>query len=161
MQIILPTIFLIGLTNVIGIQVLVPLGKEKEVFYSVAVGGAVDLAACLLLIPRYAVVGAAISNLLAELIVFVLQIYYVRQCRDKINIVKALRHVEYGKISLAILVSMAAAWKCRTLAWKDFYILILSGTIFFTMYGICLYMVEEKFFMDLLVPLRNRFVNKI
>ena len=39
MQIILPTIFLIGITTVIGIQILVPLGKEKEVFYSVTVGG--------------------------------------------------------------------------------------------------------------------------
>lgn len=159
MQIILPTIFLIGLTTVIGIQVLVPLGKEKEVFYSVAVGGVVDLVACLLLIPEYAVVGAAVSNLLAELTVFVLQIYYVRQCRDKVNIVKALENVEYGKIFLAIIAAMAFAWQCRTLAWKDFYILILSGTLFFTVYGICLYMVREKFFMDLLVPLRNRFMN--
>ena len=159
MQIILPTIFLIGLTTVIGIQVLVPLGREKEVFYSVAVGGVIDLAACLLLIPEYAVVGAAISNLLAELTVFVLQIYYVRQCKDKVNIVKALGSVEYGKIFLAIIAAMAVAWQCRTLAWKDFYILILSGTLFFTVYGICLYMVREKFFMDLLVPLRNRFMN--
>ena len=159
MQIVLPTIVLIGLTTVIGIQVLVPLGKEKEVFYSVAGGGVVDLAACLLLIPEYAVVGAAVSNLLAELTVFMLQIYYVRQCRDKVNIVKALENVEYGKIFLAIIAAMAVAWQCRTLAWKDFYILILSGTLFFTVYGICLYMVREKFFMDLLVPLRNRFMN--
>lgn len=39
MQIIMPTIFLIGLTNIIGLQILVPLGKEKEVFYSVVGGG--------------------------------------------------------------------------------------------------------------------------
>ena len=159
MQIILPTIFLIGLTTVIGIQVLVPLGKEKEVFYSVAVGGVVDLAACLLLIPGYVVVGAAISNLLAELAVFVLQIYYVRQCRDKVNIVKALGSVEYGKIFLAILVSMAASWPCNSLAWKDFFVLLLSGTIFFVVYGICLYIMKEPFLMELLIPIKKRFIN--
>ena len=100
MQIILPTIFLIGLTNIIGIQILVPLGKEKEVFYSVAGGGIVDLIACFLLIPRYAVVGAAISNLLAELTVFLLQVYFVNRCRDKVNVTKAFGSVEYGKIFL-------------------------------------------------------------
>lgn len=157
MQFILPTIFLIGLTNVIGIQVLVPLGKEKEVFYSVAGGGVIDLAACLLLIPGYAVVGAAISNLLAELTVFVLQIYFVRQCRDKVNVVKALGSVEYGKIFLAILVSMAVAWPCTSLAWKDFFVLLLSGSVFFAVYGICLYAMKEPFLMELLIPIKNRF----
>ena len=158
MQIILPTIFFIGLTNVIGIQVLIPLGKEKEVFYSVAGGGVIDLAACLLLIPGYAVVGAAISNLLAELTVFVLQIYYVRQCRDKVNIVKALGNVEYGKIFLAILVSIAIACPCNSLAWEDFFVLLLSGSVFFTVYGICLYIVKEHFFMELWMPIKNRYV---
>ena len=156
MQIVLPTIVLIGLTTVIGIQVLVPLGKEKDVFYSVAGGGVVDLAACLLLIPGYAVVGAAISNLLAELTVFVLQIYYVRKCRDKVNVAKALKSVEYGKIFLAILVSMAAAWPCNLLTWKDFFVLLLSGSVFFAVYGICLYILKEKFFMELLEPVRKK-----
>ena len=157
MQIILPTIFLIGITTVIGIQILVPLGKEKEVFYSVAGGGAVDLAACLLLIPGYAVVGAAISNLLAELTVFALQFYYVSKCRDKVNVGQALGSVEYGKILLAIVAAMGVAWQCKTIAWKDFFVLLFSGTIFFTVYGIGLYVLKEKFFMELLTPIRKRF----
>lgn len=157
MQIVLPTIFLIGLTTVIGIQVLVPLGKEKEVFYSVSFGGVVDLAACLFLIPGYAVVGAAISNLLAELTVFVLQIYYVRQCKDKVNVAKALRRVEYGKILLAIVAAMGVAWQCKSIAWKDFFVLLLSGTIFFAVYGIFLYVLKETFFMEMLIPIKEKF----
>ena len=156
MQIILPTIFLIGLTNIIGIQILVPLGKEKEVFYSVAVGGVVDLAACLFLIPGYAVVGAAISNLLAELTVLLLQIYYVSKCRDKVNVLKALRSVEYGKIFLAIFAAMGVALQCKSIAWKDFFVLLLSGAIFFAVYGTCLYLLKEKFFMELLEPIKEK-----
>ena len=156
MQIILPTIFLIGLTNIIGIQILVPLGKEKEVFNSVAGGGVVDLAACLLLIPSYSVVGAAISNLLAELTVFTLQVYYVSKCRDKVNVGKALVSVEYGKIFLAIIVAIGVVWQCKSIGWKDFYVLLLSGILFFAVYGVCLYILKEKFFMELLVPVRNK-----
>lgn len=157
MQIILPTIFLIGLTNIIGIQILVPLGKEKEVFYSVVGGGIVDLTVCFLLIPGYAVVGAAISNLLAELTVFLLQVYYVNQCRDKVDVTKAFGCVEYGKIFLAIIVAMGVAWQCKSIAWKDFYVLLLSGTLFFTVYGLALYMMKEKFFMELLMPIKEKF----
>lgn len=157
MQIILPTIFLIGVTNIIGIQVLVPLGKEKEVFYSVAGGGVVDLIACFFLIPPLAVVGAAASNLLAELTVFVLQIYFVTKCKEQVNVAKALGSVSYGKIFLAIVVAMGVAYQCKILAWKDFYILLLSGTLFFSVYGICLYVMKEEFFMELLVPIKTKF----
>ena len=156
MQIILPTIFLIGLTNIIGIQILVPLGKEKEVFYSVAGGGVIDLAACLLLIPSYSVVGAAISNLLAELMVFILQIYYVSKFRSKVDVVNALGSVEYGKIFLAILVAMGVAWQCKSVAWKDFFVLLLSGTVFFAVYGVGLYVLKEEFFIELLEPIKRK-----
>jgi len=156
MQIILPTIFLIGLTSIVGIQILVPLGKEKEVFYSVVGGGVVDLTVCLLLIPSYAVVGAAISNLLAELTVFILQIYYVSKYRDKVNVSKALGNVEYGKIFLAIVVALGVSWSSKSLVLKDFFVLLLSGLIFFAIYGICLYIMKEKFFMELLLPIKER-----
>lgn len=149
MQIILPTIFLIGITNIIGIQILVPLGKEKEVFYSVVGGGVIDLTTCLLLIPSYAVVGAAISNLLAELTVFILQVYFVNRCSNKVNIIEALKSVEFGKILLAIIVSLGVTWQCKSIAWKDFYVLLLSGTLFFVAYGVSLFVLKESFFVEL------------
>ena len=153
MQIVLPTILLIGLTNIIGLQVLVPLGKEKEVFFSVVGGGITDLIACFVLIPYYGVIGAALSNLLAEFTVLVLQVYYAGKSRDKINIDAALKHVEYGKILLAIIVAAGVAWQCKTLTWSDFFVLLFSGTVFFSVYAICLYIVRESFFIELTEPL--------
>ena len=133
-----------------------PLGKEKEVFCSVAGGGIVDLATGLLLIPSYSVVGAAISNLLAELTVFALQVYYVSKCRDKVDVAKALRSVEYGKIFLAIMAAVGVAWQCKSLARKDFFVLFLSGTVFFAVYGICLHILKEQFFMKLWEPILRK-----
>lgn len=159
MQIILPTIFLIGLTTVIGIQVLVPLGKEKEVFYSVAGGGVIDLAACLLLIPRYAVVGAAISNLLAEGTVLVVQLYYAVRCKEKVDVPAALQHVEYGKILLSIAAALSIANLCRNLPWNDFFVLLASGSLFFGVYGIGLYALKVKFFIELLIPIKRKITN--
>lgn len=157
MQIILPTILLIGLTNILGIQILVPLGKEKEVFYSVAAGAVVDLIACLALIPAFAVVGAAVSNLLAEATVFVVQYYYVSKCRDWVDISKAFRQVQYGKIALAVFVAVWLPYYFfKALAWNDFVILTVSGMTFFGIYGIVLYIAKERFFMELLEPVRKK-----
>ena len=51
MQIIMPTLLFIGLTNIMGIQMLVPLGKEKYVLYSEIAGAIVDLVLNAILIP--------------------------------------------------------------------------------------------------------------
>ena len=161
MQIILPTILLIGLTNILGIQILVPLGKEKEVFYSVAAGAIVDLIACLALIPPFSVIGAAVSNLLAELTVFVVQYYCVRKCRDWVDIGQAFRQVQYGKILLAVFTALLLPYYyVKALAWNDFVILTVSGMSFFVIYGMVLYIVKETFFMELLEPVRKKLTGR-
>lgn len=73
MQIIMPTLLLIGLTNIMGIQILVPLGKERIVLYSEIAGAVIDLILNLILIPHMASAGAAIGTLTAELVVWIVQ----------------------------------------------------------------------------------------
>lgn len=54
------------LTNLFGNQLLVPLGKEKRYTESVFVGGLIDIALNLLLIPSLGSFGAAVGTLVAE-----------------------------------------------------------------------------------------------
>jgi len=69
-----PTILLIGMTQVIGIQILYPYGKENLVIISTMVAAVVNVILNLLLIPPLAEVGAAISTLIAEFSVLVAQV---------------------------------------------------------------------------------------
>lgn len=69
MKIIMPTVLLIGLSNITGIQILVPLGKEKIVLYSEIVGAITDCVINAMLIPRFKASGAAIGTLVAEVAV--------------------------------------------------------------------------------------------
>lgn len=78
-RILMPTIILIGLTNIIGIQYLVPLGKEKIVLYSTIVGAIIDILINIILIPRIGVSGAAIGTLTAELSVLMVQLYFIQK----------------------------------------------------------------------------------
>ncbi len=156
LQIVMPTLFLIGLTNIIGLQILIPLGKERDVFYSVTGGGIVDLIACFLLIPSYGTVGAAVSNLLAELTVLVLQLCFVCRYKDRINIKTSFSYVSYGKITAAIAVAGIAAWQCRRLSWTDFFVLLVSGFLFFSIYGLVLYLLKEPFLFEMCKPVLKK-----
>ena len=73
MRIIMPTVALIGITNILGIQILVPLGRENVVLVSEAAGALVDLVLNLLLIPKYGAAGAAWGTLAAEMVVLAVQ----------------------------------------------------------------------------------------
>ena len=79
MQIIMPTLLLIGLTNIMGMQMLVPLGKEKIVLYSEIVGAILNLSLNILLIPHYSCSGAAFGTLAAEFSVFLIQFLVLKK----------------------------------------------------------------------------------
>lgn len=74
MQIIMPTLILIGFSNICGIQILVPLGLEKHVLYSEILGAVTDICINLWLIPSMGAKGAAIGTLAAEAVVLLYQI---------------------------------------------------------------------------------------
>lgn len=71
-----PIIIFIGLTNVLGMQILYPLGKENIVIWSVAGGAFFNLILNFLLIPTYGANGAAFSTFVAELSVLVIQMVW-------------------------------------------------------------------------------------
>ncbi|MBQ4381551.1 MAG: flippase [Oscillospiraceae bacterium] len=72
------TLIPIGVTNLLGMQILTPLGRERAVMWSVTAGAAVDLAADLVLIPLLGAPGAALGTLLAELAVLAVQLVCLR-----------------------------------------------------------------------------------
>lgn len=69
-----PIILLIGLSNVIGIQILYPQGKENIVILSTIGGAFFNLILNFWLIPTYSYIGAGISTFIAELTVLVIQL---------------------------------------------------------------------------------------
>ena len=73
MQLMMPTLLCIGLTNIMGMQIMVPLGREIKVLVSVVIGAVVDLLLNIVLISRYSVAGAAIGTMVAEIAVLIYQ----------------------------------------------------------------------------------------
>lgn len=69
-----PIVILISITNVIGIQVLYPYGKENYVTYSTIGGAVINLILDIPLILWLGAIGASISTVIAEFTVLIIQV---------------------------------------------------------------------------------------
>lgn len=145
MQIIMPTLLFIGLSNLLGIQMLIPLGKEKMVLYSEITGAVVDLLLNYILIPMYGAAGAAIGTLVAEAVVLIVQ-YIALQTEVK----SFFMEIPYRTIILSVTAgSMASVW-ILGLKLNSFVTLAVASGLFFGAYLMVLVWRKEKLLMELL-----------
>ena len=92
MMVISPILVIIALSNIMGTQYLLPIGRQKEYTLSVVVGCVVNFSMNLLLIPHLLSIGAAIATVIAESSVTGVQIYCIRKDFDFRHIVKENMH---------------------------------------------------------------------
>lgn len=151
MQVIMPTLLLIGITNILGIQILVPTGREKIVLYSEIVGAVVDVIINALLIPVYASTGAAIGTLVAEFAVLVVQYLALKN-----EVCDAFKQIHFIKIMIAlVLASLLSLWVKR-LDLGNFVKLIISALLFFGVYGATLMLFKEKMILEIVKMIKLR-----
>jgi O-antigen/teichoic acid export membrane protein len=74
-----PIILFVSWSNLFGIQVMVPMKKEKYLTFSVIAGAIVNFFMNLILIPRYQSLGAVIGTVAAEFSVTLVQMILVRK----------------------------------------------------------------------------------
>lgn len=72
-------IVIIGLSNVTGMQYLIPTKQQKYLTYSVTLGAVVNVILNSILIPGYYSIGAAIGSIVAEITVTSVQFFFVRK----------------------------------------------------------------------------------
>ena len=144
MRWIMPTLILIGITNILGIQILVPLGKENIVLQSEIIGAVTGLIVNALLIPRMGSVGAAIGTLAAEFLVLVWQTKALwndlKQEAGNINITRFL-----GSTGAA---AAASIW-ILFLHKGVFLTLVLTALIFFGIYYFVLRVQREPMISEI------------
>lgn len=146
MMILMPTVLLIGLSNVTGIQILTPNGREREVMYSIWGGAILDFVLNLIVIPKFSANGAALSTLLAEGMVLLLQCWFLRDV-----LWSYIRQVQCWKIVIAL--AVASVMTIPVKIWIDsgvFVILLVSAIVFFGGYAVVLLLLKEPFVSEIL-----------
>lgn len=154
MQIIMPTVLFIGLTNIMGIQMLVPLGKEKKVLYSVASGAVVNIIINAQLIPGYGASGAAIGTLAAEFTVWVVQMIFLWDMVSPIY-----RKIHYVPILLGAGLGGLLGFWFQTLDYDGIYYYIkiaIAAVLYFLIYFAVLRLFRNELVMEGLEDIKKR-----
>lgn len=79
MQIIMPLILVVGIAQILAIQVLMPMQKDKSILKASIIGACIGIISNLLLVKNYGCIGTAIVLLISELSVTGYYIYLVRE----------------------------------------------------------------------------------
>lgn len=155
MQILMPTLIFIGLTNIMGIQMLIPLGREKVVLYSEIAGAIVDLAINIVLIPIMSSSGAAIGTLVAEGVVWMVQYQALKEI-----VKESYLKIKYIPILLGITLAGILSYFIKSLYLNSFLTLLLSAVIFFAVYLIVLTLAKESLINEIEFQILEKILKK-
>lgn len=150
MQCMMPTLLFIGLTNIMGMQILVPLGKEDKVLISVIAGAVVDLIINAILIPRFAATGAAIGTMVAEIEVFIFQYF-----SDRKLFTELFQNIKPLKIVMASMLGGIASIWALYMSFSYFMSLLLGCGCFAIVYLVCLCILKEPLIDEIKGIIKN------
>ncbi len=155
MMVIMPTLLLIGITNILGIQILVPQGKELQVMYSEIAGAVTDVIINAILIPRMQSTGAAIGTLAAEAAVLIVQYWVLRK-----EVGGAFRAVRYWKIIIGMLLGTVCSMWVLIFDFSNIITLVITACLFFVIYVVFLFCTKETLTVEILGQIRDRLTGK-
>ena len=150
MQIIMPTVFLIALSNLMGWQILVPMDREKQIVFSTIIGAIVGGIINIFAIPYLGVNGAAIANLCAECAVVVVQIILLRKF-----IFPILAKINIWKMLIALFISTGVTLLIPFNS-NEIINLLLSSILFFGSYLISLLILKEPVVYQIFSSVLNK-----
>ena len=115
LYIIVFNIMFIGWTNILGYQVLVVRNKNKEFMLSTTIPAFVSVAVNIAVIPFFGYIGASITSVVVETLVFAIQWYYSRNIINK----NLLFNKDLTKIICSSLVMFGVVMLCKIMLGFD------------------------------------------
>ena len=108
-------IMFVGWTNILGYQVLVVRNKNKEFMLSTTIPAFVSVAVNIAVIPFFGYIGASITSVVVEILVFAIQWYYSRNIINK----NLLFNKDLAKIICSSLVMFGVVMLCKIILGFD------------------------------------------
>lgn len=136
-------ILAIGISNVTGMQYLIPTGRQSIFTKTVLIGAAVNVVMNIILIPIIQANGAAVASIVAETVIAVIQLVSVRKEIKGLKILKLLPKYLFSGVVMLI-----------SLLWIDQYLnKNMISTILMIMFGSVIYFVvlgilKDKFLIE-------------
>lgn len=146
-----PIVILIGMSNVIGIQFLLPTRRQKAYTVSTLVGSVVNLILNLLLIPRFLSLGATFASVIAELSVTAFQFYCVHDVIRLRPVIKENSIYFLLSLMMFLIVYPLSIWLRPTVLYTV--LLMMIGASF---YFIALILVKDQLIYGIIDTIKQK-----
>lgn len=154
MMIMSPVILFIGLTNVIGLQILIPLGKDKMFTLTVTIGAIINIIISIPLIFLYWSYGAAIATAITEFIILIAQFIYARKIgylSFKQMFRLSWKYLLSGLVMFAVIMIFRGIYSYSI---KTFLLQVVYGAI---IYFVILLILRDKFLLQIIKSILSIF----
>jgi O-antigen/teichoic acid export membrane protein len=151
LRILSPVIIFIGLSNVTGMQYLIPLKKYKEFTISVLTGAIINVTLNLILITHYKSIGVSIAIIIAELFVVIIQFFFIKSEINIFMIWKMCSNYVISSIIMMVVIMFYRYINKPSIITMGFQIII--GTI---IYLTCLVLVRDEGFLSVIKRLKMK-----
>lgn len=151
-----PVLLLIGLSNIIGMQIFYPENKPRLVLYSTLSGAGINMLFNFILIPRFSYMGAAYSTIVAESGVLLIQFALgSKHIPFRIREIRALNYLVAAAVMALSVVGVRSVVETE---WVAFVIGALTGM---AVYVAALLLLRDRLIKEVLryfvslIPIKN------
>lgn len=144
-------VIIMGINNVIGLQYLIPTGRQNLYTICVVIGAVVNFSCNMLLIPKLGAFGAAIASVFAELCIAVVESFITRKEISFWRILKS--SIKYIISSLVMLTVLLFISKQLSSSIINTLIIAVSGVV---VYSVMLLILRDEFFVNNMKPLLRK-----
>ena len=149
-------LIIIGLSNVFGMQAMIPYGKEKKFTIILSLAAVVNFIANLILIPKLSYFGATYATILAELLVTVWMYFEVRKLVGDIPEVFNI----WKMLVPSVIFYLVIRFGVKSFVSSSISIILISIPLAGTIYGLGLILLKEKLTMNILNKLLGKLRKK-
>lgn len=136
-RIVMPLIFIIGYEQILVVQILTPLKKDKQILFNSIAGAAIGLTLNIILVGKYASTGSALVWVMSEITVLICAQYFVTKF-----IKVSFPYKKLVKEIALYIPLMILYWVILNYMNHNFIISFASGTI---VTGIYMFLVKREF----------------
>lgn len=145
----------LGISNITGMQYLIPTKRQKQYTISVTAGAMLNLVCNRFMIYYWNSTGAAIASVFAELFVAGLQLYYVRNEISFFRIIKSGIKYIIGALIMGVVLIMES--QCLSPRIYNTAIMIITGM---AMYTVVLMLLRDSYFVESVNILKNKMLKR-
>lgn len=147
---------IIGFSNVTGIQYFVTTKRESFLTRTVCIGAATNFVLNLILIPRFASVGASIASALAELTISLSQFYFIRKELSFFKVIRmSFKYLLAGLGMLGLLYLENQYLSASVL--HTFFMIVSGGLCYFVL----LYLLRDVFLLQYTKQFTQKILSKL